>query len=195
MPMGPVITTPNRLWTAVCREVIIRRPELFKISMLQCIRALFPDSNQNPFLAGFGNRPTDCQSYIAAGVDPSQSYRINPKGEIIVYATNKSYNSYANLEETLHELFPEVVPTITKSIEEPNLPPIPEALKVERISEQDLPEKTLEEKQLEYQMKREDQISRQKKKLQEKIAIVHEYNNVYVDTLPVKETHVVVQYK
>lgn len=36
------------------REVIEKKPELFKIQCLSDIRALFPDTN--PFYAGYGNR-------------------------------------------------------------------------------------------------------------------------------------------
>ncbi len=142
MPSGPVITTPNRLWTAVCREVIIRRPETFKISMLQCLKDLFPS---NPFVAGFGNRPTDCQSYIAVGVDPGQSYRINPKGELLVNATNKIFSGYSNLEEIVYDLFPDYLKQLTQDISDKieetveetkkKLPPIPQELLKKRSSE------------------------------------------------------------
>jgi phosphatidate phosphatase LPIN len=56
LPDGPVIMSPDRLITALKREVIDRRPEEFKIACLKDIRHLFGD--RNPFYAGFGNRVT-----------------------------------------------------------------------------------------------------------------------------------------
>lgn len=41
--------------TCVCREVIERRPEEFKIQCLQQIQALF-STEHSPMHAGFGNR-------------------------------------------------------------------------------------------------------------------------------------------
>ncbi|KAL0476507.1 phosphatidate phosphatase [Acrasis kona] len=111
MPSGPVITTPNRLMMAMAREVIIRRPETFKIAMLLAIKNIFLE-NEKPFIAGFGNRPTDCQSYIAAGVDPSRSYRINPKGELTVFATSTVFNGYNKLHEIVNDLFPSLLKAV-----------------------------------------------------------------------------------
>ncbi len=56
LPEGPVIMSPDRLIAAFHREVIMRRPEEFKIAALKDIRKLFLDDN--PFYAGFGNRIT-----------------------------------------------------------------------------------------------------------------------------------------
>jgi phosphatidate phosphatase LPIN len=57
MPAGPVLMSPSRLLSAFNQEVILRRPEEFKIACLKDIRDLFPKHVQ-PFYAGFGNRPT-----------------------------------------------------------------------------------------------------------------------------------------
>jgi phosphatidate phosphatase LPIN len=48
--------SPDRLLTAFRREVIIGRPEEFKIACLRDILRLFGPSN--PYYAGFGNRIT-----------------------------------------------------------------------------------------------------------------------------------------
>jgi phosphatidate phosphatase LPIN len=58
LPDGPVIMSPDRLFKALHREVIIRRPEEFKMSVLRDIKRLFGEGN--PFYAGFGNRITVC---------------------------------------------------------------------------------------------------------------------------------------
>jgi phosphatidate phosphatase LPIN len=57
MPLGPLLLSPNRLLSSFNQEVILRRPEEFKIACLRDIRSLFP-ANVSPFYAGFGNRPT-----------------------------------------------------------------------------------------------------------------------------------------
>ena len=61
LPNGPVIMSPDRLFTALRREVIDRRPEIFKIAALRDVRSLFTTTAEpiaEPFWAGFGNRIT-----------------------------------------------------------------------------------------------------------------------------------------
>jgi len=53
LPNGPCICAPDRLLAALHREVILRKPQEFKIAVLSDVRSLFPE---NPFYAGFGNR-------------------------------------------------------------------------------------------------------------------------------------------
>lgn len=43
------------VWCLVCREVIEKKPEQFKISCMSDIRTLFPPDS-NPFYAGYGNK-------------------------------------------------------------------------------------------------------------------------------------------
>lgn len=49
--------SPNRLLSAFNQEVILRKPEEFKIACLKDLLSLFPADSQ-PFYAGFGNRPS-----------------------------------------------------------------------------------------------------------------------------------------
>jgi len=55
LPDGPVFMSPDRILHSFHREVILRKPDEFKIECLNKIRNLFDD---NPFFAGFGNRPS-----------------------------------------------------------------------------------------------------------------------------------------
>lgn len=55
MPIAPVITSPNKAMDSFIREVLIKEPHLFKISILSSISNLFPT---NPLVGGFGNRQT-----------------------------------------------------------------------------------------------------------------------------------------
>lgn len=170
LPDGPVIMSPDRLFTALHREVIQRRPDEFKIACLRDIQKLFvadeeevsmmgsgmvsssedeysgllsgrgtgtgkkstlsaatasskPTSNllnnndhvnlhQNPFYAGFGNRPTDTKSYKAVGISASRIFLINPAGDLkldkLTFYTPYSASSYSKLTEEVDKVFPPV---------------------------------------------------------------------------------------
>ena len=181
LPDGPVIMSPDRLFTALHREVIQRRPDEFKIACLRDIQKLFindeqevsmmgsgmisssedeysgpsarksatngdntlrlPRSNQsaqcsqssqspglssissstiastvtihqNPFYAGFGNRPTDTKSYKAVGISASRIFLINPAGDLkldtLTFYTPYSASSYSKLTEEVDKVFPPV---------------------------------------------------------------------------------------
>lgn len=108
MPLGPVITSPNGTFNALAREVVLKRPEVFKKAILACVRDCF---SENPFLAGFGNRPTDCASYIHVGIDPMRSFRINSKGKVVIAASEESFNSYLQVKKQINTLFPSMSTT------------------------------------------------------------------------------------
>eukprot|EP01121_Diplochlamys_sp_Union-15-3_P004722 TRINITY_DN1492_c0_g1_i3.p1 TRINITY_DN1492_c0_g1~~TRINITY_DN1492_c0_g1_i3.p1 ORF type:complete len:133 (-),score=14.27 TRINITY_DN1492_c0_g1_i3:75-473(-) len=95
--------SPNRLIHSFNREVILRRPEEFKIACLNTIKALFPE---NPFYAGFGNRDTDSLSYTAVEMSEGKIFKINPLGSIVTVANILSNKSYIKLNELVHEMFP-----------------------------------------------------------------------------------------
>ena len=81
MPQGPVIISPDGLFPSLYREVVLRRPQEFKIRCLEDIKSLFPPTF-HPFVAAFGNRDTDEISYLSVGVPASKIFIINPKGEL-----------------------------------------------------------------------------------------------------------------
>eukprot|EP00051_Salpingoeca_urceolata_P013680 m.172691 g.172691 ORF g.172691 m.172691 type:complete len:797 (-) comp17861_c0_seq2:159-2549(-) len=105
LPDGPLLLTPTSLLRSLHVEVIIKRPEEFKISCLQDIRNLFRGSTDHPFVAGFGNRATDAMSYRAVGVPDSKIFIIDPRGlvkqPVGVYRTR-----YAQLLEIVDQLLP-----------------------------------------------------------------------------------------
>jgi phosphatidate phosphatase PAH1 len=85
LPDGPIIMSPDRLFAAFKRELIVGNPEEFKIAALRDIQNLFPPTaSGQPFYAGFGNRITDAQSYHAVGVPPSRIFSINSSGSVWV---------------------------------------------------------------------------------------------------------------
>ncbi len=82
LPDGPVIMSPDRLMASLHREVIMRKPELFKMACLRDIQRLFASGQRNPFYAGFGNRITDAMSYRSVNVPASRIFTIDSGGEV-----------------------------------------------------------------------------------------------------------------
>ncbi|KAL1920812.1 uncharacterized protein VTP21DRAFT_11447 [Calcarisporiella thermophila] len=108
LPDGPVIMSPDRLLTAFHREVIMRKPELFKMACLRDIQRLFSD--RNPFFAGFGNRITDALSYRSVDIPASRIFTIDPNGQVVLeLLTSAGYkSSYMDLSQLVDQLFPPV---------------------------------------------------------------------------------------
>ena len=121
LPAGPVILSPDRTMAALRREVILKKPEVFKIACLNDIRSLYfhkdinADDEDNeekptPFFAGFGNRITDALSYRTVGIPSSRIFTINTEGEVhmelLELAGYKS--SYLHINELVDHFFPPV---------------------------------------------------------------------------------------
>ncbi|NXT65719.1 LPIN3 phosphatase, partial [Chaetops frenatus] len=81
LPMGPLLLSPSSLLSAFHREVIEKKPEVFKVTCLTDIGKLF--ATRCPFYAGFGNRPNDVYAYKQVGLPESRIFTVNPKGELI----------------------------------------------------------------------------------------------------------------
>jgi len=112
LPDGPVFMSPDRLLNALNREVIIRRPEEFKIACLDDIKSLF--GNSNPFYAGFGNRDSDAKSYKEIGIPVSKIFLINVYGEVSCYSGAYS-KTYTKLHELVDEMFPPLNPKVVRT--------------------------------------------------------------------------------
>ncbi|GMM36653.1 phosphatidate phosphatase [Saccharomycopsis crataegensis] len=110
LPVGPVILSPDRTMAALRREVILKKPEVFKITCLQDLRSLYGNINKTPFYAGFGNRITDALSYRSVDIPSSKIFTINPDGdvhmELLELAGYKS--SYIHINELVDHFFPPV---------------------------------------------------------------------------------------
>ncbi|KAF9104619.1 hypothetical protein BGX27_010014 [Mortierella sp. AM989] len=104
LPDGPVIMSPDRLFSAFHREVIIRKPEVFKMACLRDIKKLFGD--RDPFYAGFGNRITDALSYRAVNVPSSRIFTIDSNGEVKLELLSAFKSSYLALNDLVNEIFP-----------------------------------------------------------------------------------------
>ena len=110
LPVGPVIISPDGILPSLFREMIVKRPDEFKIACLQTIKDLFPE-DWNPFYAGFGNRPTDEVSYSAVSVPDSRIFTINPKGEVALSSASQVKTSQwctlQGINELVDEFFPQ----------------------------------------------------------------------------------------
>ncbi|EKM59320.1 uncharacterized protein PHACADRAFT_191669 [Phanerochaete carnosa HHB-10118-sp] len=110
LPEGPVIMSPDRLMASLHREVIMRKPEMFKMACLRDIQRLFSPLSKNPFYAGFGNRITDALSYRSVSVPSSRIFTIDSSGEVkmelLELAGYKS--SYIHMTDLVDQMFPPI---------------------------------------------------------------------------------------
>ncbi|KAF9528024.1 Lipin/Ned1/Smp2-domain-containing protein [Crepidotus variabilis] len=110
LPEGPVIMSPDRLMASLHREVIMRKPEVFKMACLRDIQRLFGESARNPFYAGFGNRITDALSYRSVNVPSMRIFTIDSTGEVkmelLELAGYKS--SYIYMTDLVDQMFPPI---------------------------------------------------------------------------------------
>ncbi|XP_017266514.1 phosphatidate phosphatase LPIN2 isoform X2 [Kryptolebias marmoratus] len=105
LPRGPLMLSPSSLFSAFHREVIEKKPEIFKIQCLTDIKNLF-QHNKQPFYAAFGNRTNDAFAYKEVGVPLCRIFTVNPKGELIQEQTKGNKSSYGRLSELVEHLFP-----------------------------------------------------------------------------------------
>ncbi|PIL37372.1 hypothetical protein GSI_01065 [Ganoderma sinense ZZ0214-1] len=110
LPEGPVIMSPDRLMASLHREVIMRKPEVFKMACLRDIQRVFGGPTHNPFYAGFGNRITDALSYRSVSVPSSRIFTIDSTGEVkmelLELAGYKS--SYIHMTDLVDQMFPPI---------------------------------------------------------------------------------------
>ena len=104
MPTGPIMMNDNGYIDAIKTEIIDKVPQEFKIECLFNILKLFPPEEE-PYYAGFGNKPSDQFAYEKVGINPSRIYIINEKGEISSNNT-KSKTNFLLMDEHINELFP-----------------------------------------------------------------------------------------
>nr|XP_004543002.1 phosphatidate phosphatase LPIN2 isoform X1 [Maylandia zebra] len=105
LPRGPLMLSPSSLFSAFHREVIEKKPEIFKIECLTDIKNLF-QNNKQPFYAAFGNRANDVFAYKEVGVPVCRIFTVNPKGELIQEQTKGNKSSYGRLSELVEHVFP-----------------------------------------------------------------------------------------
>lgn len=103
LPDGPLLLSPTSLLSAFHREVIEKKPEVFKIKCLQDIQKLFPS---NPFSAGFGNKVNDVWAYQAVSIPKTKIFTINHDGILRLELSSTYKSSYTNLSDVVDQMFP-----------------------------------------------------------------------------------------
>lgn len=119
LPKGPVILSPDRTMAALRREIILKKPEVFKMACLRDIKSLFfsqlqplghdsIEDDRTPFYAGFGNRITDAISYRSVKIPPHRIFTINPNGEVHMELLELAgyRSSYLHIGELVDQFFP-----------------------------------------------------------------------------------------
>lgn len=123
LPKGPVILLPDRTMAALKREVILKKPEVFKMACLSDIKSLYfkraqtngsesghddEDDDRTPFYAGFGNRITDAISYRSVKIPSHRIFTINPNGEVHMELLELAgyRSSYLHIGELVDHFFP-----------------------------------------------------------------------------------------
>ncbi|XP_065501425.1 phosphatidate phosphatase LPIN3 isoform X2 [Caloenas nicobarica] len=135
LPKGPILLAPSSLFSAFHREVIEKKPEVFKIACLMDIQNLF--ATKLPFYAAFGNRASvsgspgeegglglrggvafpqlspllpflgqDVYAYKQVGLPESRIFTVNPRGELIQELTKNHKSTYERLSELVELIFP-----------------------------------------------------------------------------------------
>jgi phosphatidate phosphatase PAH1 len=106
LPPGPLLMSPDGIFTSLRREVIEKKPHLLKIPLLTEIKNLFPEG-LDPFYAGFGNRETDAISYRYLGIPLNKNFIINTSSEVI--QLGKTYKTtYQEIADNADIDFPKI---------------------------------------------------------------------------------------
>jgi phosphatidate phosphatase PAH1 len=101
LPLGPVFTAPDKLFSALQQELTKKSHE-FKIACLAQIRDAFP-THVKPFYAGFGNRIGDVVAYTASEISEHKIFVINKDSVIHICSVKRSYR---DLSHMVDETFP-----------------------------------------------------------------------------------------
>ena len=104
LPTGPMLMSPDGLFSALKREIIQRKPHLLKIPLLTEIKNLFPE-NTKPFFAGFGNRDTDAIAYRYLDIPLNNIFIVDPKSEVIQLGIEGT-TTYQDINNEFEKYFP-----------------------------------------------------------------------------------------
>ena len=104
LPAGPLIMSPDGLFTSLKREVIERKPHLLKIPVLSELKNLFPQ-NVSPFYAGFGNRETDGVAYRYVNIPLNNIFIIDTSSKVLRLGETKK-GSYKLIADKIDDTFP-----------------------------------------------------------------------------------------
>ncbi|RXW25180.1 hypothetical protein EST38_g692 [Candolleomyces aberdarensis] len=113
LPEGPVIMSPDRLMASLHREVVLRKPEVFKMACLRDIQRLFGEHAKYQFYAGFGNRITDALSYRSVNIPSARIFTIDSAGEVKMELLElagykSSVARYIHMTDLVDQMFPPI---------------------------------------------------------------------------------------
>ena len=118
LPIGPVMCAPDPISTALYREVVARKPEVFKIRCLTRVRRLFDvDINKTRMFAGFGNRSSDALAYKTCDIELDKIYTIDPKSRLRSEKTGETFE-IQHLMDKVDQAFPRIEGRIQNDDEE-----------------------------------------------------------------------------
>ena len=106
LPIGPLIMSPDGVVAALTREIIMRKPQQFKIPALLDIQKLFPKGH-SPFYAAYGNRNTDIIAYVAAGIKVDNVYIVDESGAVTCKSEPGS-TTYTKIANDVDRMFPKL---------------------------------------------------------------------------------------
>lgn len=112
LPPGPMLMSPDGLFSSLKREVIQKQPYLLKIPLLTEVSDLFLEEKSKgkegvTFVGGFGNRDTDAISYRYVGIPLDKIFIIDKKSEVIQLG-KEGITSYKEINENVEKIFPKV---------------------------------------------------------------------------------------
>ena len=106
LPPGPLLMSPDGIFTSLRREVIEKKPHLLKIPLLTEIKNLFPEG-LHPFYAGFGNRETDAISYRYLGIPLNKCFIINTSS-VVIQLGKTTKTTYQEIADNANNDFPKL---------------------------------------------------------------------------------------
>ena len=92
LPEGPVLLNPETILVAIKKEIIDGASVFFKTSCLRKLQRLF--AAENPYFAGYGNRPNDEESYKAVGIPLSRIFIVDQAGVLRCSRDKSTPTSY-----------------------------------------------------------------------------------------------------
>ena len=117
LPEGPVILNPAGVMGALIQEVVIKKPDEFKIGALQTVKDLFSSFlRKNVFVAGFGNKLTDVVAYNALEIPKNRIYTINTHGQIVSEYSKSLIGTYSTINDFVDTIFPSITNKNEQSI-------------------------------------------------------------------------------
>ena len=104
LPPGPLLMSPDGIFTSLKREVINKKPHLLKIPLLLELKNLFPKGIK-PLYGGFGNRETDAVAYRYLDVPMNKIFIIDTSSKVVQLGETKK-TTYKALAGDVDANFP-----------------------------------------------------------------------------------------